>query len=106
MLCGLLIAWVVMSVTSQVVQIGLCMGMTTARCNRMIFSSGCLYAGRFHYLQGSCVSTQLFIPISRLALSNSFFKILVFAYFLIPVPAIICPCFTLPIILMFVLVSQ
>ena len=38
MLCRLLIAWMVISVTRQVVQVGLCMGTTRAQHNRRVFS--------------------------------------------------------------------
>ena len=40
MLHGLLIAWMVMSVTRHVVQVGLCMGTTRSRCNGRVFSLG------------------------------------------------------------------
>ena len=40
MLCGPWIAQRVMSVTRQVVQIGLCMGTTRTGCNRRVFSPG------------------------------------------------------------------
>ena len=105
MLCGPLIAWMVMSGTREVVQIRLCMGTTRTRYNKGVLSPGCLFAGRFHYLQGSCVSTQCFYS-NILTCFVKLFKILASAHFSIPVPATICACFTVPIVLTFVLVSQ
>ena len=58
MLHGPLMAWILMSLTREVVQMRLCTDTTRTQCNRMVFSPGYLFAGRFHYLQESCVSTR------------------------------------------------
>ena len=46
MLHGPMIAWMMMSVTRQVVQVGLCVGRTRTWCNRRVFPQNvCVYWG-------------------------------------------------------------
>ena len=91
MLCGPLIAQIVMSVTRQVVKIGLYMGMTRTVCNRRVFSLGTkqllqctflwyslvamyLSAGRFLYILREAVFPLVcYTSISELPLLLLFF---------------------------------
>ena len=137
MLHGLLIAWMVMPVTRQVVQVGLCAGMTRTRCSRRVFLLGwsastgeawlplvllgtkqvfqCTFswyspigmylsAGRYLYILREAVSSVgvlLFSVFELPFFSKSCICLLLNTHFLI-----ICACFTIPIFLMFLLVSQ
>ena len=96
MLCEPLIAWMVMSVKRQAVQHGgLCVGMTRTGCNRSVFSPY-LQLADFTVSSGKlcfhlvCLFQYLDCSVKKI------FKILVSAYFSMPVPSIICACFTVP----------
>ena len=89
MLHGPLIAWMVVSVTRQVVQMGLCMGMSRNGCNRRVFSLGYHSAGRFH-----CSFREAVFPLGVFLFQNLGFFCYIFqnpcVCFSMPVLAIIC----------------
>ena len=108
MCCGPLIAWMVMSVTSQVVKIRLCMGTNRTRCNRRVFSPGgiSLFA-EFTVFRELCFHSVCFVFQYLGFLCYFVFKIIVPAHFTIPVLyylwlfhntncSYICSCFTIP----------
>ena len=122
MLHGLLIAWMVMSVTSKAVQIGLNTGTTRTGCIRRVFSLGTkqllqctfsqyspvgmyLSAGRFH-----CILREAVFPLEVFLFQYLHFLCYFFPKSLyLPVSKyqfINCVCFTIPMFLMFALVSQ